>query len=320
MTIKSIALYGATAEGGGGGVPDPHKTSHATGGTDALSPADIGAATAEQGELAASALQPGDADNPFVLAGVATDGSGYTLTDTSQDWATEQWTGHFLVLEHDGAQTRHTVLGSEGDTLGFAPPIGIDTEATATIGSGVDPEGQITVTLVGKGADGNNWELHLISEAAGVLGSMTNVFGADVENKIITVFIDTNGLGEQQQLYAGNLALMFSQNLPSHISAPSEGFTSGRVPLGTEAEPVVITFSGGIDAESVEAGDRYWLLGVKFATTAQGDLADTAIQPGDIGTAAAEDIGYFATAAQGAKADASAILIAPLSAAAYGAR
>jgi hypothetical protein len=39
-----------------------------------------------------------------------------------------------------------------------------------------------------------------------------------------------------------------------------------------------------------------------------------------LGTAAAEDVGYFATAAQGAKADASAILIAPLSAAAYGAR
>ena len=44
--------------------------------------------------------------------------------------------------------------------------------------------------------------------------------------------------------------------------------------------------------------------------------ANTALQPGDIGTAAAEDIGYFATAAQGALAD----LTTPLSAAAYGAR
>lgn len=40
-----------------------------------------------------------------------------------------------------------------------------------------------------------------------------------------------------------------------------------------------------------------------FATAAQGDLADTAVQPADIGTAAAEDVGAFATAAQGAKAD-----------------
>lgn len=40
-----------------------------------------------------------------------------------------------------------------------------------------------------------------------------------------------------------------------------------------------------------------------FATAAQGALADSAVQPGDIGTAAAEDVGAFATAAQGALAD-----------------
>ena len=40
-----------------------------------------------------------------------------------------------------------------------------------------------------------------------------------------------------------------------------------------------------------------------FATAAQGGLADSAVQPGDLGTAAAEDVGAFATAAQGAKAD-----------------
>lgn len=41
-----------------------------------------------------------------------------------------------------------------------------------------------------------------------------------------------------------------------------------------------------------------------YATTAQGALADTALQPADVGTAAAEDVGFFATAAQGATADA----------------
>jgi hypothetical protein len=39
--------------------PDTHATSHATGGADALTPAQIGAATAAQGSLAATALQPG---------------------------------------------------------------------------------------------------------------------------------------------------------------------------------------------------------------------------------------------------------------------
>jgi hypothetical protein len=40
-----------------------------------------------------------------------------------------------------------------------------------------------------------------------------------------------------------------------------------------------------------------------FATAAQGALADTAVQPGDLGTAADNDEGDFATAAQGALAD-----------------
>lgn len=40
-----------------------------------------------------------------------------------------------------------------------------------------------------------------------------------------------------------------------------------------------------------------------FATAAQGSTADTAVQPGDLGTAAAEDVGAFATAAQGSTAD-----------------
>ena len=40
-----------------------------------------------------------------------------------------------------------------------------------------------------------------------------------------------------------------------------------------------------------------------FATAAQGSLADSAVQPADLGTAAAEDVGAFATSGQGALAD-----------------
>lgn len=44
-------------------------------------------------------------------------------------------------------------------------------------------------------------------------------------------------------------------------------------------------------------------VGVSLATKAQGDLAATAVQPGALGSAAAANVGDFATASQGAKAD-----------------
>jgi hypothetical protein len=229
---------------------------------------------------AGTAMQPGDADTPFIVTGTATDGGTDHLIDDTQDWSIEQWTGRLLGLERDGVVTRHTILGNVESVLGFAPPLGASVEATATIGSGEGPpgEGQITVTLVEKGADGDNWVLHLISEAAGVAGTMTNVVGADVQNKIISVFIDTNGLGEQQQLWAGSLAELFSQNIPSHISAPNEGFISGTMPLGTVAEPVVVTFAGGVDGPRVGAGDRYWVLDVPLAPSGgSGGSGDAAI-------------------------------------------
>lgn len=55
--------------------PSAHASSHATGGSDPLTPSAIGAATSAQGALADTAVQPGD------LAAVATSGSYNDLTD-----------------------------------------------------------------------------------------------------------------------------------------------------------------------------------------------------------------------------------------------
>ena len=105
--------------------------------------------------------------------------------------------------------------------------------------------------------------------------------------------------------------------------------TGGSVEGITEADILTIAISQGGTGAQTAAGARTNLgLGTAattassdYATAAQGALADTAVQPGDLGsvatsnsyddldglptlgTASAEDVGYFATAAQGALAN-----------------
>lgn len=72
-----------------------------------------------------------------------------------------------------------------------------------------------------------------------------------------------------------------------------------QIPTASEAEVAAGTESGKVVTPATLGSST------AFATAAQGALADTALQPADVGTAAAEDVGYFATAAQGALADTS---------------
>lgn len=105
--------------------------------------------------------------------------------------------------------------------------------------------------------------------------------------------------------------------------------SGGSVEGITEADILTIAVSQGGTGAQTAAGARTNLgLGTAattassdYATAAQGTLADSAVQPGDLGdvatsnsyddlddlptlgTASAEDVGYFATAAQGTLAD-----------------
>jgi hypothetical protein len=80
------------------------------------------------------------------------------------------------------------------------------------------------------------------------------------------------------------------------MPAPTVTFpVTGTGPYGTTKEAA----EGAID----DAFAAQQLVIDSKATAAQGAKADTAVQPGELGTAAGADTGDFATAAQGAKAD-----------------
>ena len=81
-----------------------------------------------------------------------------------------------------------------------------------------------------------------------------------------------------------------------------QGGTWTDIDLATNHETIISNTQAIADQETADA--------LAYATAAQGDTADTALQPADVGTAAAEDVGYFATAAQGSLTDLMALAIA----------
>lgn len=194
--------------------------------------------------------------DPLVTLGTATGGTDTTAVDDTQTWADNAYAGRALVLDRDGTRSRHAVIANGADSFVFAPALGTATEASALIGSGEDDEGQIAVTLVEKGAEGNDWVMQLI---AGTTDTGLDSATADVEAKTITVVIDSDGNGDPRPLMAGSLQAILEAHVPGHVMGALD-FVAGALPLGTEADPVVVSFSGGADAPSVTAGDRYWLI------------------------------------------------------------
>lgn len=80
---------------------------------------------------------------------------------------------------------------------------------------------------------------------------------------------------------------------------PTTGVDPKLAAKGTTQDAIQDLVQGVVDQLGTAANED----ASSFATAAQGDKADSAVQPGALGTAAAQAVEYFATADQGTKAD-----------------
>jgi hypothetical protein len=109
---------------------------------------------------------------------------------------------------------------------------------------------------------------------------------------------------------AADVATQAELDAEAALARNADNLTSGTVAdariastiaRDSEVTAAVSDHAGATDPH----GDRAYADGLagNYATAAEGDLAATALQPADVGTAAAQDVGDFASAAQGALAD-----------------
>jgi hypothetical protein len=338
VAVKSDASGLEFVAGGGGGAPDAHASTHATAGSDPIAPSDIGAATAAQGSLADSAVQPGD------LATVATSGdyadlSGKPLLGSAAglDLGTGPGTvaaGDDSRLSDSRAPTAHAAshVGAGGDkirdatasqdglmTAAFAAKLDgiaeganayvLPSPTTTALGgvkrntgsagqfvSGVSETGDLQYASPAGGGDMLAATYDPTAKAADAF-SMANMAEA-AEAKILTAaerdkladiapganaYAHPNHTGDVTS--AGDGATTISNNAVdnANLADMASGTIKGRATAGTG------------DPEDLDASAARTLLGLgtaattdasAYATAAQGSLADSAVQPGDLATVA----------------------------------
>lgn len=187
-----------------------------------------------------------------------------------------------------------TVANGELLRLSGGSIVGITPEALAALldGAGIPyPETEGTLGQVLGVVDAAPFTVGWIDAGAGE-GTVTGVNGQTPVDGEVT--LDPDDLDDTSTAHKFATAAELSKL--AGIEAGAEVNDSAAEVL---AKLVTVDGTGsGLDADTLDGSQA-----TAFATAAQGTLADTALQPDDVGTAAAEDVGAFATAAQGALAD-----------------
>ena len=195
----------------------------------------------------------------LVLSGEATGGTNESVVDSTQTWTVDKFKDKNINLKTSVGDFERVVLSNTATEI-FFTTIDTNTDAEVIIGSGVNPEGQVTINAIGliSGEAGNDWEIHLEADDQ---DTATDYVDVDTVNKIIKITVDTDGVGNPRNLMAGNLQTLINIDVTaSQYFYVEDGFTAGNLPYGAKGTPDIHSFSGGIDGDSIIAGDEYFVI------------------------------------------------------------
>ncbi len=265
--------------------PLAHASSHAIGGSDALAPADIGAATTAQGAKADSALQSGAAISTISGLQTALDGKQASGSYAPASGISPTAISGTAVVTNDPRLSDSRTPTSH-------------THAAGDITSGTLADARLSANVV------------LTTDAR-----LTN-------SRTPTSHKSTHSTGGADALTPSDIGAAASIHTHPLSQLEQSSATNGQVPVwnATTSAWVPQTPTSGVTdyndlTNKPTLGTAASTDATAYATAAQGTKADSASQPGHthsyndltnkptLGTAAATDATAYATAAQGTKAD-----------------
>lgn len=190
----------------------------------------------------------------YTLIGSASGGTSTTLVDNTKNFGIDAFMGYTMRITINSVDYYRHIISTSGNTVTFAT-LGDDVEATLTLGNGEETEGQAIIHCKGDtiGEVGNYYTLKIVD---GITETGMDYINLDVDNKLITITVDNNGIGEPRQLMAGTVQTLIdnTDGIKDLFEVGVDSFTAGEIPF-TDGE--ILSFEGGTDANLVTNGTAY---------------------------------------------------------------